>query len=83
MASLCIRVDDKVKAKAEKVFSDLGMSMSTAITVFLKQSIRCKGLPFTPTTDPFYSIENQLRLTLSKEQMEKSGGTAHEVIKTE
>ena len=83
MASLCIRVDEKVKAEAEKIFSELGMSMSTAITVFLKQSIRCKGLPFTPTADPFYSVENQNRLTLSKEQMEKSGGTPYELVKTE
>lgn len=80
---MCIRVEDKVKAEAEKVFSDLGMPMSTAITVFLKQSICCKGLPFTPTTDPFYSAENQRRLALSKEQMEKSGGTPRKVIKAE
>lgn len=83
MASLCIRVDDKVKAEAEKVFSNLGMSMSTAITVFLKQSIRCQGLPFTPTTTPFYSVQNQAHLAISREQMEKSGGTTHELIETE
>ncbi len=83
MASLCIRVDDKVKSEAEKVFSDLGMSTSTAINIFLKQVIRCNGIPFPVVADPFYSAENQTRLTLSKEQMEKSGGTTREVIKTE
>ena len=83
MASLCIRVDDKVKAEAEKVFSDLGMSTSTAINIFLKQVIRCNGIPFPVVADSFYSAENQIRLTLSKEQMEKSGGTTREVIKTE
>lgn len=83
MASLCIRVDDKVKAEAEKVFSDLGMSTSTAINIFLKQVIRCNGIPFPVVADPFYSAENQICLTLSKEQMEKSGGTTREVIKTE
>ncbi len=83
MASLCIRVDDKVKAEAEKVFSNLGMSTSTAINIFLKQVIRCNGIPFPVVADPFYSSENQARLAISKQQMEKSGGTPHELIKTE
>lgn len=79
MASLCIRVDDKVKAEAEKVFSDLGMSTSTAINIFLKQVIRCNGIPFPIVADPFYSAENQARLAISKQQMEKYGA----VTKTE
>ncbi len=79
MASLCIRVDDKVKAEAEKVFSDLGMSTSTAINIFLKQVIRCNGIPFPVVADPFYSAENQARLAISKQQMEKYGA----VTKTE
>ncbi len=79
MASLCIRVDDKVKAEAEKVFSDLGMSTSTAINIFLKQVIRCNGIPFPVVADSFYSAENQARLAISKQQMEKYGA----VTKTE
>ena len=32
------------------------------------------------TIDPFYSEENQARLLISKERMEKTGGTVHELI---
>jgi addiction module antitoxin, RelB/DinJ family len=44
-----IRIDSTTKEEAELLFKDLGMNMSTAINLFLKQSIRNKGLPFTVT----------------------------------
>lgn len=34
-------------------------------------------------TDTFYSIENQSRLLIAKERMEKSGGTIHELIEVD
>lgn len=45
-ASLTVRVDPKVKAEAEKIYSDLGMSLSTAVNVFLRRSVWEGGLPF-------------------------------------
>lgn len=47
--TLTIRVDRKTKADAKMVLSGMGMDMSTAINVFLKQVITDKGLPFTPS----------------------------------
>ena len=41
-----VRVETSVKEKAEQLFSDLGMNMSTAINIFLKTAIRCDGIPF-------------------------------------
>ncbi|MBQ8588530.1 MAG: type II toxin-antitoxin system RelB/DinJ family antitoxin, partial [Clostridia bacterium] len=35
-----------VKKKAETLFSEIGMNMTTAINIFLKQSIRENGIPF-------------------------------------
>ncbi|SMB85074.1 DNA-damage-inducible protein J [Desulfonispora thiosulfatigenes DSM 11270] len=46
MKNLNVRVDAELKAKAEKVFSELGMNMSTALTIFLKTSVRYGGIPF-------------------------------------
>lgn len=46
MANVNIRVDDTLKQKAEQIFSDLGLSMSTATNVFYKQVVRCGGIPF-------------------------------------
>ena len=44
--SVTIRLDNKVKEEAQALFAQLGMDMSTAINVFLKQSLLHRGLPF-------------------------------------
>lgn len=41
-----VRVDTELKQSAEELFSDLGLNMSTAITMFLKSSVSHNGLPF-------------------------------------
>lgn len=60
MANVNIRVDDDLKMQAEHLFFELGLNMSTAMTMFLKQAVRYGGIPFdVRLTDPFYSSENQ------------------------
>lgn len=59
MAQISVRVDDAVKRGAEETFNEIGMSMNTAITVFLKACAREKRIPFELTADPFYSEANQ------------------------
>lgn len=83
MANLNIRVDDTLKKQAEAVFSDLGISLSAATTMFLKQVVRYNGIPFELRADPFYSAENQRRLLAAKERMEKTGGAVHELIEVD
>ncbi|HAH78778.1 MAG TPA: type II toxin-antitoxin system antitoxin, RelB/DinJ family [Ruminococcaceae bacterium] len=62
MANVNIRVDDRIKREAERIFSELGLSMSTATNVFYRQVVRCGGIPFDLKVDPFYSAENQAHL---------------------
>jgi len=45
-ANINIRVDSDVKAKAQEVFSALGLDMTTAINLFLRQAIKKNGIPF-------------------------------------
>lgn len=45
-SNINIRIDDKLKKEAEKLFNDLGINMSSAINVFLKQSVREQKIPF-------------------------------------
>ena len=47
-----IRVDSEIKSQAQEVFTSLGMDMTTAINIFLRQSIRQHGIPFAVTTEP-------------------------------
>ena len=41
-----IRIDPKIKAKAEKTFAAFGLNLSEAINVFLHKSIMERGMPF-------------------------------------
>lgn len=44
--NITFRVDDELKKQADALFSDLGMSLSTAFNIFLRQSVREQQLPF-------------------------------------
>ena len=46
MATLNVRVDDSLKKQASELFADLGLDMSTAVNMFLKQAVMYEGLPF-------------------------------------
>ena len=41
-----IRIDETVKAQATSLFNDLGMDMSSAVNIFLRQCLLHGGLPF-------------------------------------
>ena len=44
--SMNIRMDSDVKKQAERLFAEIGINMTTAINIFLRQSIRQQGIPF-------------------------------------
>ena len=44
--NLNIRTDKEVKAAAERIFAELGLNMTTAVNLFLRQAIRENGIPF-------------------------------------
>ncbi len=46
MSNINIRIDAEKKAKAQELFSSLGMDMSTAINLFIQQAIDFNGIPF-------------------------------------
>lgn len=61
--SMNIRMNKDVKLQAQKVFSDLGIDLTTAVNVFLRQSIRYQGFPFDvtlrePNATTMATIEN-------------------------
>ena len=44
--NLNICIDTDLKKKSEEIFNELGLTMSTALTVFLRQTVRSNGIPF-------------------------------------
>lgn len=70
MAQVNIRMDDTMKEKAEKLFNELGMNLSTALNIFVSQSVREGRIPFNITThtDPFCSESNMKILRQSMQE---------------
>lgn len=76
-AIVSVRMDDTLKQDFDNICNELGLSMTTAITMLAKKMTREKRLPFEVSIDPFYSAENMARLKSSIAQMEATGGTVH------
>ena len=87
MAQVNIRIDDDIKSKAEALFDEMGLSMSTAVNMFVRQAVRQGAIPFeiTTKTDPFYSEANMERLRKAIADVESGRAklTEHELIEVE
>ena len=82
MAQVNIRIDDNVKEKADSLFEDLGLNMTTAVNIFVRQVVRQGGIPFeiTTKTDPFFSESNLSILRQSIKDADEGKLTEHELI---
>lgn len=49
--NLNIRTDKEIKDQADRIFSELGLNMTTAINIFLRTTIRENGIPFALKLD--------------------------------
>ncbi|MCM1084050.1 MAG: type II toxin-antitoxin system RelB/DinJ family antitoxin [Clostridium sp.] len=85
MAQISLRVDDEVKRNAERTLDEIGLSMSTAINIFLKTVVRENRIPFELSADPFYSNENisELERRAADIRSGKSTLKEHELIEVE
>ena len=46
-----VRMDSEIKQQCEALYGELGMNLTTAINVFLRQSLRAGGFPFEVRLD--------------------------------
>lgn len=67
MATITVRVDDDTKLQAEMLFEDLGLTMSSAINVFLKKCLMVNSIPFDIKRPTFN--EETLRAIVEAEEM--------------
>lgn len=71
--NLSIRIDKDVKKDADKLFNELGFSLSTAVNTFIKQSLRDRAIPFKiklDDTDNNFNAETMDRIRKSIAQAE-------------
>ena len=66
------RMDPDLKRNMEEVCAEMGLSMTTAFTIFAKKVSREHRIPFEVSADPFYS-ESNLRHLESVMQDVKDG----------
>ena len=71
--NLNIRIDKELKEQAEIFFGELGLNMSSAFNIFVRQSLRQGKIPFelSLTSDPFYSTTNMKVLQQSMKEAEE------------
>lgn len=67
--NLNIRTDKDVKEKAEKIFNELGLNMTSAVNIFLRTAIRERGIPFelkldVPNETTIAAIEEGRKMAL-------------------
>jgi DNA-damage-inducible protein J len=65
-----IRIDKELKEQAECFFNELGLNMSSAFNIFVRQSLRQGKIPFelSLAIDPFYSATNMAVLHQSLQE---------------
>ena len=79
-SSVTIRMEENLKKQAEALFADMGMNMTTAMTIFAKAAVRTGKIPFEISVDPFWSETNQAHLR--KVIQEAESGKAKMIVKT-
>ena len=61
MTRVSIRMDEKLRKEADIILHELGLNISSAVNIFLKQLVRQRSLPFTPTLETSWTLENKRR----------------------
>lgn len=78
-----IRMDEELKKNMEQTCQELGMNMTTAITIFAKKMTREKRIPFDVSVDPFYSESNMAHLRRGVEALNAGKGVEHDIIEAD
>ncbi|MDA1169017.1 MAG: type II toxin-antitoxin system RelB/DinJ family antitoxin [bacterium] len=71
MTTIQIRIDEKTKKSAQKVFNKLGIDMSTAIKAYLKQVTMKNGIPFPLYTENGLTVEEEREILQASEDADR------------
>lgn len=84
-AQISFRIDEDIKQSAENALNDMGLTMSAAITMFLKKVGRERRIPFEISADPFYSESNMRYLDSIIREIEEGRAnlTEHDLIEVD
>jgi DNA-damage-inducible protein J len=79
--TLQIRIDSDLRREADSLFSGAGLDLSSAVRLFLRQSVIRRRLPFEVIgADPFFSDANQRALAESIRSIERGEAAPHALL---
>ena len=78
--NVTIRMDETDKKNAEKLFSDLGLTMNAAFNMFAKQSIREQSIPFKVTKNTDIQFMNRNMLDELSDKSDKKYNKAYKEL---
>ena len=78
--NLNIRIDEELKKNAEQLFNDLGLNMSSAITVFLRSAVDYNGIPFEIKKSGRTQVVSDEELLSVSGSLMKKNKEAYEVL---
>ena len=75
--SVTMKIDSELKAQAEVLCEQMGLTLSTAYTMLLKAIVCTGSIPFEIKADSFYSEANQCHLGAAIQRLEAGEGNVH------
>ncbi len=73
--TLQVRIDKKTKDRAQKVFKDMGIDMSSGIKLFLSRVVNTESIPFIPVTKNGFTKKEELNILKEITLAKKIGET--------
>ena len=71
MTTIQVRIDEKTKKKAKKVFKGMGLDISSGIKVYLNRVVKDEGIPFLVRTENGYTPEQERQIIKEVEWAKK------------
>ena len=81
--NVTLRMDEQLKKQADELFSDFGLSLNAAMTMFIKQSVREQRIPFeiSRNSSALVMASNDALASVSKQLLEQNKTAYKELAK--
>lgn len=83
MSNIQIRINEQEKKEAKEIFNKLGLDMSSAIKLFIRQATLRKGLPFLLTTENDLTLEVEAEIIKASVEAKKNKNVSKSLNKLE
>jgi DNA-damage-inducible protein J len=71
MSTIQVRVDEKTKKQAKKVLENIGMDISSAVKVYLKQIVITQGIPFQLLTENGLTVQQEQEILKASDEAKR------------